>query len=193
MFDQLVSSVQKIIVLSDEELGSISRFFVPKKIRKRQYMLNAGDVCRHVVFVKKGFLRSYSIDDNAQEHVMQFATEGWWISDMGSFLSGDEAIYNIQAIEDSELLLLSKEGMDEIMNQIPKMERYFRLLMQSNIVALQRRLRVVQTHSAEEVYLKLMEVRPEIISRAPQQYVASYLGITPETLSRIRKQVSGKK
>lgn len=193
MFEQLTLSIQQKVTLSSQEMESIKKFFIPKKIRKRQYLLNAGDVCRHNVFVEKGLLRSYSLDENAHEHVMQFAMEGWWISDMGSFLSGDDAIYNIEAIEDSELLLVSKQAMDEMMDQVPAMERYFRLLMQRSIVALQRRIRVVQSYSAEETYLKLMEIQPEIISRAPQQYIASYLGITPETLSRIRKQVSGKK
>jgi CRP-like cAMP-binding protein len=121
---------------------------------------------------------------------MQFALGGWWISDAASFLSGDDAIYNIEALEDCEVLLLSKESMDEMVDRIPKLERYFRLMMQNNIIALHRRIRVVQTHSAEEIYLKLMEVSPEILSRASQQHIASYMGISPETLSRVRKQVS---
>jgi CRP-like cAMP-binding protein len=119
--------------------------------------------------------------------------DGWWISDMASFLSQEEATYNIEALENAELLLLTKPAMDEMIDRIPDMERYFRLLMQNSIIALQRRIRVTQTYSAEETYLKLMEIQPEIISRAPQQHVASYLGITPETLSRIRRQVSTKK
>lgn len=193
MFDQLGKSISQKITLSQEELDAIRPFFIPKKIRKRQYILNAGDVCKHIVFVEKGLLRSFSVDETGHEHVMQFATEGWWISDMASFLSGDDSIYNIEALEDAELLLMTKKSMDELMNNLPKMERYFRLLVQENIVALQRRLRVVQTHSAEEVYLKFMEARPDLITRAPQQYIALYLGITPETLSRVRKQVSERK
>jgi CRP-like cAMP-binding protein len=193
MFDQLGKSISQKITLSQEELDAIRPFFIPKKIRKRQYILNAGDVCKHIVFVEKGLLRSFSVDETGHEHVMQFATEGWWISDMASFLSGDDSIYNIEALEDAELLLMTKKSMDELMENLPKMERYFRLLVQENIVALQRRLRVVQTHSAEEVYLKFMEARPDLITRAPQQYIALYLGITPETLSRVRKQVSERK
>lgn len=193
MFEQLTQSIRHKIVLSNEGIDQLKHFFIPKKLRKRQYLLNAGDVCQYITFVEKGLLRSFSVDEGGHEHVMQFAMEGWWISDMASFLSGDQALHNIEAVEDSELLLLTKQAMDEMIDNIPSMERYFRLLMQNSIIALQRRIRVVQTYSAEEVYLKLMEVQPEIISRAPQQHVASYLGITPETLSRIRKQVSTKR
>jgi CRP-like cAMP-binding protein len=192
MFEELAKGIQLKIKLSPEEIDQLKHFFIPKKLRKRQYLLNAGDVCQYITFVEKGLLRSFSVDDGGHEHVMQFAMEGWWISDMASFLSGDQAIHNIEALEDSELLLLTVPAMDDMIEKIPSMERYFRLLMQNSIVALQRRIRVVQTHTAEEIYLKLMEIQPEIISRAPQQHVASYLGITPETLSRIRKQVSKK-
>lgn len=193
MYKQLTENIRERVNLSEKEEDSLKKYFMPKKIRKRQYILNAGDKCNYLTFVEKGLLRSFSTDDNGHEHVMQFALEGWWISDMASFLCGDDAIYNIEALEDSELLMLSLSSMDEMMERIPKMERYFRLLMQSNIIALQRRIRVVQTMSAEQIYLKLMEVNPEILNRAPQQHIASYMGITPETLSRVRKQVSSKK
>lgn len=192
MFEELKKGIQLKINLSGDEIDQLKHFFIPKKLRKRQYLLNAGDVCQYMTFVEKGLLRSFSVDEGGHEHVMQFAMEGWWISDMASFLSGDQAIHNIEALEDSELLLLTKQAMDEMIDKVPSMERYFRLLMQNSIIALQRRIRAVQTFTAEEIYLKLMEVQPEIISRAPQQHVASYLGITPETLSRIRKQVSKK-
>jgi CRP-like cAMP-binding protein len=112
---------------------------------------------------------------------------------MGSFISGEDAVYNIEALEDSELLLLSKPSMEDLLTQIPKMEKYFRTLMQNNIVALQRRIIASMSYSAEEKYVKLMGICPDIIHRATQQHIASYLGITPETLSRIRKQVSIRK
>lgn len=193
MHEQLKQSVSQKIDLSSEDFELLKSYFIPKKVRRRQYLLNAGDVCQHIIFVEKGLIRSFTVDDQGHEHVVQFAIEGWWISDVGSFLSGNDALYNIEALEDSEVLKLTKLEMDELLNRLPLMERYFRLLMQNNIIALQRRVIAYMSLSAEEKYLKLMEVAPDIMNRASQQHIASYLSITPETLSRIRKQVSQKK
>lgn len=193
MHDLLLKSITEKIRITSTEETRLKEFFIPKKVRKKQYILNAGDICQYITFIEKGMLRSFTVDNEGNEHVVQFAIEGWWISDMGSFLSGDSALYNIEALEDSEVLNLTKPAMDDLMDQLPPLERYFRLLMQNNIVALQRRVIAYMSLSAEEKYLKLMDVCPDIISRAPQQYVASYLGITPETLSRIRKQVANRK
>jgi CRP-like cAMP-binding protein len=190
MHEQLEKSIAAKINLTQSEWEEVKPFFIPKKLRKRQYLLNAGDVCQYFCFVEKGLLRSFSIDKNANEHTVQFAVEGWWISDMASFLSGDTAVYNIEAIEESELLLLTKQSMDEMLDKVMKMERYFRLLMQNNIMVLQRRIMGVLSLSAEEKYKRMMKLYPDILQRSPQQYIASFLGITPETLSRVRKQVS---
>lgn len=190
MHEQLIKSVQDKISLQPSDQEVLKHFFIPRKIRKRQYLLNAGDIAAHITFVEKGLLRSFSVDDEGHEHIVQFACAGWWIADMNSFLSGDIAIYNIEALEDSELLMLSKSAMDQMTEQVPRMDRYFRLLMQNHIVALQRRIIASLSYSAEEKYVKLMEVSPDIIARVSQQYIASYLGITPETLSRIRRQVA---
>jgi CRP-like cAMP-binding protein len=193
MHEQLIESLGQKVKFTAQDIELVKPYFIPKKIRKRQYLLNAGDVCQYITFVENGMLRSFTVDNEGHEHVVQFAIQGWWISDMGSFLSGNDALYNIEALEDSEVLNLTRQAMDKMMNQLPAMERYFRLLMQNNIVALQRRVIANMSLSAEDKYLKLMDVCPDIINRAPQQYVASYLGITPETLSRVRKQVSSKK
>jgi CRP-like cAMP-binding protein len=190
MFDKLLKSIGEKVSLNDEQSGMMEPFFIPKKIRKRQYVLNAGDVCQYITFVEKGLLRSFTVDDDGNEHVVQFAIEGWWISDMASFVSGENALYNIEALEDSELLHLRKQSMEELLDKVPAMERYFRILMQNNIVALQRRVIAYMSLSAEEKYLKLLEIAPDIMTRASQQHIASYLSITPETLSRVRKKVS---
>lgn len=193
MHEELVKSVRSRIDISGDDIELVTRKVIPKKTRKRQFLLSAGDVCQHMIFVERGLLRSFSDSENGSEHTMQFASEGWWISDMASFFSGEDSRYNIEALEDSEVLLMSKQAMDQLMNAVPSMQRYFLDLMQNHIIALQRRINVVQSMSAEETYLKLMEVNPDLINRASQQHIASYLGITPETLSRVRKQVSNRK
>lgn len=190
MFEKLIESISQKVRLNADDIETLKPFFVTKKIRKRQYVLNAGDVCKYITFVEKGMLRSFTIDSEGYEHVVQFAVEGWWISDVGSFVSEKDALYNIEALEDCELLHLSKNSMDELLAKLPIMERFFRILMQNNIVALQRRVIAYMSLSAEEKYLKLMEVAPNIMNRAPQQHIASYLSITPETLSRVRKKIS---
>lgn len=193
MHEVLIKSIRSRITLSEEEVELIKTKLIPKKARKRQYLLNAGDVCQYLIFVERGLLRSFADDEEGGEHTMQFALEGWWISDMASFFSGDETRYNIEALEESELLQLSRQAMDDLMDSVPRMQRYFLDLMQNHIIALQRRIAVTQSMTAEERYLKLMEINPNLINRASQQHIASYLGITPETLSRIRKQVSTRK
>lgn len=193
MHELLLESVRKKVPFTGEQLELLKPYFIPKKLRKRQYLLNAGDVCQYLTFVEKGMLRSFTVDDEGREYVVQFAIEGWWISDVGSFHSGQEAMYNIEALEDCEVLNLNHQAMDEMMARLPQMETYFRLLMQNNIVALQRRVVAYMSLTAEEKYLKLMEIAPDILNRASQQHIASYLSITPETLSRIRKQVASKR
>jgi CRP-like cAMP-binding protein len=164
--------------------------FSPKKLRRRQYILQQDDICKNLIFVEKGILRSYSMDNKGNEHILQFAPEGWWISDVYSFLTGEAAVYNIEAIEDSELLLqISKSSLDELYERVPKFERYFRLLSQANMVATHRRLTATLSDSADEKYLRLLSAYPNIVARVPQHMIASYLGITPETLSRVRKRI----
>ncbi len=193
MFEVFFAHVSEKVTLTHEEQEKIKRFFSPKKLRKKQYLLQEGDVCKNMAFVESGLLRSYNVDDKGLEHMIQFAWEGWWITDTYSFLSGDAAAYNIDAIEDSELLLLTLPLFEEMLVQVPKMERYFRMLFQKNIISKERRLINSITYSAEDKYLDLVESRPELIQRIPQNLIASYLGITPETLSRIRKNILHKK
>ncbi|HNP77076.1 MAG: Crp/Fnr family transcriptional regulator [Cyclobacteriaceae bacterium] len=193
MHELLLNSVRSKIAISDEELKKLLTFFFPRKIRKRQYVLNAGDVCQHLTFVESGLLRSFYADDKANEHVVQFASEGWWITDMGSFFSGEPAMYNIEALEDTEMLVLPRTSHDMMMDAIPAMERYFRLLLQNSLVASQKRLIRSMKDPAESRYLTLINDYHDIANRAPLHDVASYLGITPETLSRIRRQLSQRK
>ena len=193
MYEMFFKKVNEKVSLTSEEEEICKTFLVPKKVRKKQYILHEGDVCKYEVFVEKGTLRSYTIDEKGNEHIVQFAIEGWWTSDMYSFITGEPSVYNIDVLEDSELLLLSNPSQEELLQKVPKFERYQRLLVQAAYIALQRRLVLSLSQTAEEKYTRLLNTYPDIIRRVPQHMVASYLGITPETLSRIRKQISDRK
>ena len=193
MFNLLYSHIKKRINLSQKELNLCSEFFAPKKIKKRQFLLQEGDVCKHLAFVNAGCLRDYTVDHKGEEHVIQFAIKDWWISDLNSFLSGLSSTHNIDAMEDSEVLMLEREARDTLLETVPKMERFFRLLLESNYLATHRRINYTLTASAEERYLAFIKIYPALVEQVPQQHIASYLGITPQSLSRIRKELSQKR
>jgi CRP-like cAMP-binding protein len=193
MFEVFFSHIADKVTLDEDEQALVKSYFSPKKLRKKQYLLQEGDACKYLAFVELGLLRSYNVDDKEVEHMLQFAWEGWWISDTYSFLSGEPAAYNIDAIDDAELLLITLPHFEEMMLQVPKMERYFRILFQKNIISKERRLLSSISLPAEEKYKQLVDTNPELVQRIPQNLIASYLGVTPETLSRIRKNISHKK
>jgi CRP-like cAMP-binding protein len=151
-----------------------------------------GDVCRFETFVNKGCLRAYHIDEKGQEHIAQFAIEGWWISDMYSFLTATPARFNVDALEDSELLCIDKLSLEELYIQVPKFERFFRIILQNAFIAHQQRIIANMSKTVEEHYLDFMNYYSQLEQRVPQHQVASYLGITPESLSRIRRQLTEK-
>jgi len=193
MFELLLQSIEEKISISKEEFDFCKTLFIPKKLRKKQYLLQEGDVCRYTAFVEKGMLRTFTVDEKGNEPILQFSMEGWWIADLYSFLTEEHSIYNIEALEECELLLITKENWEVLLAKVPAFERYFRLLIQNNLIATQRRLMSSLSESAEEKYTKLINNFPGCIQRVPQHMIASYLGITPETLSRIRAQMAARK
>lgn len=193
MYEVYFENFNKKIPLTEAEQSLIKTYLSVKKIRKKQYLLQEGDVCKTIAFVEKGILRSYSVDDNGTEHIMQFAPEGWFISDLFSFLTTDIATYNIEAVEDSELVLISKSANDELMNKCTKYERFSRILITGAYVALQKRINSLMSFTLEERYETFMKQYPDIARRVPQHMVASYIGLTPETLSRVRRRIAAGK
>lgn len=185
----LFRHLEKKVNLTLDEKNTIKGFFTPKKLEKKQLLLKEGTSCTHLAFVTKGLLKAYNTDGRANEHINQFSPEGWWTSDMGSFFSGDPSFYSIDAIEDSEVLLIPSGDFEDLTIKVPSMDRYFRILFQKSLITKERRLVSSQTHTAIEKYRMVLEKSPEIIARVPQVLLASYLGITPETLSRLKRQL----
>jgi CRP-like cAMP-binding protein len=190
MFDLLYKKIIEKIALSEEEFEICKRLFTTKKVRKKQFMLQEGDISRYQIFVSKGLLRSYTIDEKGAEHILQFALEGWWTADLYSFFTEEPSLFNIEALEDSELLLINRSSWEELLEKLPVLERYFRILIQNSLIATQRRLMESLSETAEKKYLKFMKMYPESIQRVPQHMIASYLGITRETLSRLRRDIA---
>lgn len=192
MYDLILQNISKLIQLTQEEIDYFISVLQIKKLRKKQFLVQEGDVCRYETFINKGCLRAYHVDEKGQEHVAQLGVEGWWISDMYSFLTSTPARLNVDALEDSELLCIDKPSLEELYLQIPKFERFFRIILQNAFIAHQQRIIANISKSAEERYLEFTERYPQLEQRVPQHQIASYLGITPESLSRIRKQLTEK-
>lgn len=193
MFELLQQALTTNSSLTAEEFEYCKTLFQPRRLRKRQYLLQEGDIGKYTAFVEKGILRTYTINDKGTEHILQFATEGWWMADLYSFFTNEPSSFNMEALEDCELLLITRTSYDQLLEKIPKLERYFRILVQNNLVATQRRLLGTFSETAEEQYLKLIDKFPDCMQRVPQHMIASYLGITRETLSRIRSQLALRK
>ena len=190
MIDFFLDNISKTIELTEVDKDIFREYCIVKRLKKRQFLLQDGDVCKYSGFVNSGCLKTYTIDKNGDEHIFQFAIEGWWVSDMYSYLTGEPGNYNIEALENSEIVLMDLEARNKIFEQVPQFEKFMRILLEKNYVAGQRRLNDMLGSSAEARYLTFIKSYPQIAQRVPQHNIASYLGMAPESLSRIRKQIS---
>ena len=186
MFDIFRKYLADKIALTNEHYELIESVSAFKKLRKRQYFLQAGDVCRFHAFVCKAFLRNYYVSEKGQEHIMQFAPENYWTGDGASMYSGLPSKYNIDAIEESEILLLKKEDFEMIRKTIPTFNDFVDETLKKNAVVLHERIHVSIALSAEEKYSDFISKYPSISNRVPLHMIASYLGVSAETLSRVR-------
>ena len=165
MYELFLQHFNSKVALTAEEEALLKTHLTPKKLRRKQYLLQSGDICKAFAFIEKGAMKSYTVDDAGVEHIIQFGIEGWIIADLYSFLTGEPAMYNVDVVEDAELVLISKSAHDALLKVLP---------------------------SLEERYEQFKAQYPEFVQRFPQHMIASYMGLTPETLSRIRKRISAK-
>jgi CRP-like cAMP-binding protein len=188
MQNQLPAHIRRFIDINDAEATQIAHFFEAQHVKKKENLLHTGEVCKNNYFVLKGCLRLFFIDEKGVEQTTQFAIENWWLSDYMSFQNQLPTDFHIQAVEHTDLLRISYNGQEELLKEIPKMERYFRLVYQKAVGAAQLRSKYQHTFSKEEQFYHFRNKFPEFIQRIPQYLLASYLGFTPEYLSEIRKK-----
>jgi CRP-like cAMP-binding protein len=181
------------VELTDEQFEFLKTLFIPRTLEKGSFLQRAGEEPQYGAFVARGCLRSYMIDENGKEHIVQFAPETWWIGDLAVLAHGGSSIYFIDAIEDSDVLLNDRQSHRMMMEHIPGAAAGFQRSLQLMTVEKDKRLVASISDSAEDRYLAFLKKYPSIALRVPQHMLASYLGISPETLSRVRKAVSQKR
>jgi len=188
--NKLITHFRNSIALTDNEADLIKTHFKKKELKKKEILLFAGDHSSHMRFISEGCLRSYYMDEDAKEHIIQFGTECWWINDLYSYLTNTPAKQFIQAIENSVVLQIHKDKLNELYDSVPAIERFFRFKFEKAYVSLQERTINTMSKTAEERYIEFRSKYRHIEQQIPQYMVASYLGITPEFLSKLRKNPS---
>jgi CRP/FNR family transcriptional regulator len=186
MKDSLVTHINKFVKLDKWETELVCRSVELVRVKKKQFILTPGQICRANYFVSKGCMRLYFINRSGQEQITQFGLENWWITDYGSLETGKSSNYFIQAIEDAELISINKKAYEELLLKVPKMERYFRIILQKAYTASMRRFEYFRDQTDQERYHQFITLFPGFVQRIPQYMLASYLGFTPQFLSKIR-------
>jgi CRP/FNR family transcriptional regulator, anaerobic regulatory protein len=190
--EPLLEYFKNVIPINSEEKNLVMEFFKPRLYRKKQYVLQEGDVCNQFNFIVRGCLRLYKVDNKGNTHILQFAAENWWLSNIGSFHERRPSELNIDALEDTMVLQISHENLLSLYMKAPKFDRIFRVLIENSFVSLQKRLLQNISSTAEERYLAFLENYAHLTNRLPQTQIASFLGITPEFLSRLRNKQTKK-
>ena len=178
---------------TEEEFASALCCFRVLEVPKKEFYLRAGDISNAKAYLNRGCARCYVLDDKGHERIVSFAFEDWWLADFGSYYSGKPGSTYIQMLEDSQLLVISKESFQKLENDVPKLKQWYATKVTRHADALSKRLEEMRTLTAEERYLNMMKAQPEIFQRVPLQYIAAYLNIEPQSLSRMRKRLAEKR
>lgn len=193
MWDLLFRNISsKRIHLEDKETDVVKSAFSHKRYRRHQFILQEGDVAAYDNFIIHGLARTYTVDEKGNEHILRFSPEDWWTGDLASFLNGKPTIYNVDCLEDTEVLRITPADLEALCEAVPKMNKYFRILYQRSIASFNERVSSSLTKSAGERYDEFVQRFPSVHQRVPDKQIASYLGITPQSLSRIRSQSQSK-
>lgn len=193
MTELLKHNIAKNISLSDIEMETICNLFKPIAIKRKSFLLREGEVCKFEGFVTKGLFRMYHIDGKGLEHILSFPREDWWVGDIDSFTNQKPSYYFVQALEYSEVLIISKEEKEKLYKNLPKVERLFRIMGQKALIALQRRMTANLRKPADQRYIDFIEENPLLAQRLTNVQIAAYLGISHEFVSKIREKIARKK
>lgn len=184
----LLNNIQKIVSLNEDEQGLLMSSFEERSLKKKEFLLREGEVSKGTAFVIEGVLRAYSVDKNGFDHIIQFAPPGWWTGDMYSYKTGKPARFFIDALENTDYMWISKHDLEELFTKIPKLERFFRILAENSLISHQNRLVSFLSLPAVERYKSFTEQYPSLTGLLPQKQIASYIGVTPEFLSKMLKE-----
>ncbi len=190
---RLFEHLNRTVTLSEAEAEKMLQLAKVTRLKKKEFLFMEGEVAKYVGFVNKGCLRYFRMDEKGEEHIIYFAIEEWWIGDLSSFYSGLPSSFNLQALEPCEMFLYAKESFETIRREIPAYDQYVKIRHAKATDARLETMMSQRTDSAETRYIKLLNSFPDIFQRVPQHYIASYLGIKPQSLSRIRKQMAERK
>lgn len=185
----ILENIAKHVNLTSEEEELFLSKTETKSVKAKTILLSSGDVAKQTYFVNSGIIRSFNINDNIVEHVLHFACEGWWIGDMYSYITGKPGNLFIEVLEDAEIISISKENHQKLYQEIPKLERFFRILSENSLVSHQERLMDNLSLSAEERFEKFCKKYPDLINKVSQKHIASYIGVTPEFFSKMKAKM----
>ncbi|WP_163381260.1 Crp/Fnr family transcriptional regulator [Cyclobacterium sp. SYSU L10401] len=192
MHKTLIDNIQEMVPLKADDILLIENAFIPVQLNKKQFLLQKGESSNHMRFVAEGCLKLYRIEDTGKEHILQFGIKGWWVNDLYAYLTQKPATFFIQAITDSTVLQVHRDQLDKLYDKIHMMDRFFRIKTQNGYVALQERTINSMSQTAEERYFEFVKRYRVMEQQIPQYMIASYLGITPEHLSALRKNLARK-